>query len=76
MSAKQSAKAGRNRNRPSSKAYLNAKRWLVNKDKNIKRHTRKMAKHKLKLELQKPESSRDYEMVQELRKTIAQNHTG
>jgi hypothetical protein len=69
-------KAGRNKNRPSSKAYLNVKRWLVNKDKNIKRHTRKMAKHKLKLELKKPESSRDYDLVQELRKIISQNHTG
>jgi hypothetical protein len=69
-------KAGRNKNRPSSKAYLNVKRWLVNKDKNIKRHTRKMAKHKLKLELKKPESQRDWDQVQELRKIISQNHTG
>lgn len=73
---KSSAKHGRNKNRPANKNYTLAKRWEANKRKNIMRTTRTQAMDKLKKLLRLPESSRDNEMVMELRATIAQNRTG
>lgn len=71
-----SAKAGRNANRPSQKRYTAAKRWVTNKNKAIKRHERQMAQEAVRKILRKPESQRDYERLRQLRYIISQNATG
>lgn len=74
---KKGAKFGRNRDRnPSSRAYTLGKRWLVNKAKAIKRHTRRMAKLAIKRLMRADPSRRDHSRLQELRYIVSQNHTG
>lgn len=74
-------KIGRNKNRPSAKVYLAAKRWETNKVKRVKRHTRRMAKKAIdRIEWEKrtrriPEHAKASEL-QALRQIVSQNHTG
>jgi hypothetical protein len=79
---KKGAKFGRNRDRnPSSRAYTAAKRWVTNKAKAIKRHTRQCAKkaiRRIEWEIRKGKTTLQAQAnrLQELRHIVSQNHTG
>jgi GT2 family glycosyltransferase len=74
-------KHGRNKNRPAQKTYTLAKRWVTNKAKAIKRHTRCMAKkaiRRIEWEIRKGKTTlqANAERLQELRHVVSQNRTG
>lgn len=79
---KKGAKFGRNRDRnPSSRAYTQAKRWVTNKAKAIKRHTRRMAVKaigRIEWEIKKGKTTlqASAERLTELRQVVSQNRTG
>jgi hypothetical protein len=79
---KKGAKFGRNRDRnPSSKMYTQAKRWITNQAKRIKRHTRRMAMKsigRIEWEIKKGKTTlqAQAERLQELRHVVSQNRTG
>jgi hypothetical protein len=73
-------KHGRNKDRPSQKAYTAAKRWVTNKAKAIKRHTRTMAKkaiRRIEWEIRKGKTTlqAQADRLQELRHIVSQNRT-
>jgi len=80
---KKGRKFGRHERNPSSKMYTVAKRWVTNKARKMKRHTRRMAKkalHRIEWEISRrpghhPTGS-EAERMQQLRHVISQNHTG
>lgn len=75
-------KIGRNRDRnPSSKMYTTAKRWITNKAKCAKRHTRRMALkaiRRIEWEIRKGKTTLQASAarLQDLRHTVSQNRTG
>lgn len=74
-------KYGRNAKRPSQKSYTAGQRWVSNKVKAIKRHTRRMALkaiHRIKWEVKKglTDSYSSAARMQELRQIVSQNRTG
>lgn len=74
-------KIGRNKNRPSNKAYTAGRRWEVNRVKRAKRHARRMAKkaiHRIEWEisLKRTTLQASAERLQELRRIVSQNLTG
>jgi hypothetical protein len=78
---KKGRKYDRNRKRPSCAAYTVAKRWIANKAKAIKRHTRETAKkaiRRIEWEIRKGKTTlqANAERMQELRHVISQNRTG
>lgn len=79
---KANAKYGRHRDRsPSAKAYTTAKRWVTNKAKAIKRHTREMAQkaiRRIEWEIRKGKTTlqANADRLQVLRQTVSQNRTG
>lgn len=74
-------KIGRNKERPSQKVYTQARRWVTNQAKRMKRHTRRMAKkaiHRIEWEirLKKTTLQASADRLQELRYVVSQNLTG
>lgn len=74
-------KHGRNAKRPSQKVYTAAKRWITNKAKAIKRHTRQCAQkaiRRIEWEIRKGKTTlqAQAERLQELRHVVSQNKTG
>jgi hypothetical protein len=74
-------KIGRNRERPSQRVYTQAQRWVTNKAKAMKRHARRMAKkkiHRIEWEISTHRTTLQAaaEVLQQLRQTVSQNHTG
>lgn len=75
-------KIGRNASRPAQKVYTAAKRWITNKAKCAKRHTRRMAKKAIRrmewtarTQRRHLHSSEADRLIQ-LRQIVSQNHTG
>jgi hypothetical protein len=68
-------KIGRNKARPSQMRYTQSKRWVANKARAIKRHTRHMAKAAIRRIMRLAPSQRDNGRLQELRHIVSQNGT-
>ena len=79
---KKGAKFGRHRDRrPSAKVYTMAKRWITNKAKKIKRHTRQCAQKAIKRiewEIRKGKTTLQAQAgaLRVLRDVVSQNRTG
>ena len=79
---KKGQKFGRHRDRrPSARVYTMAKRWIANKAKKAKRHTRLMAMkaiHRIEWEIRKGKTTlqASAERLQTLRHTVSQTRTG
>jgi hypothetical protein len=74
-------KIGRNKNRPAQKVYTNAQRWVTNKARAMKRHTRRMAKkaiHRIEWEISTKRTTlqASADRLQQLRHVVSQNLTG
>jgi hypothetical protein len=74
-------KIGRNRARPAQKVYTAAQRWVTNKAKCMKRHTRRMAKkaiHRIEWEIRIKRTTlqANADRLQQLRHVVSQNLTG